>query len=62
MHGKGKVVINVQQLLNHLVRKLRRNHIKIGHAPVDTAGLKAARIAEIKPRRRNVILDRLPGL
>ena len=61
MHGKCEVIVNIQQLLNHLVRKLRRNHIKVRHAPIDAAGLKAARIAEVKPRRRNVIFDRLPG-
>ena len=61
MHGKGEVIINIQQLLNHLVRKLRRNHIKVRHAPVDAAGLKAARIAEVKPRRGDIVLDRLPG-
>ena len=61
MHGKCKVVINIQQLLNHLVRKLRRNHVKVRHAPVNAAGLEAARIAEVKPRRGDIVLDRLPG-
>ena len=61
MHGDSKVCINVKKLLDQLVRKLRCDNIQIGHTAIHISRLEAVRIAEIKPRRCNIVLDRLTG-
>ena len=61
MHGDSKVGINIKKLLDQLVRKFRCDNIQIGYTAIHISRLKAVRIAEIKSRRCNIVLDRLTG-
>ncbi len=57
MHGNRKVGINIKELLDQLVRKLRCDNIQLGYTAIHISRLKAVRVTEIKSRRCNIVLD-----